>query len=790
MVGVKTKGKIKAAIVGVTMAISAVISPMSMVLNNEVEAASIDANFAKALQYSLYFYDANMCGTDVGERSALEWRDDCHTYDANVSTPYGTMDLSGGFHDAGDHVKFGLPEAYSAVTLGWGFYEFKDAYTSTGQAAHAQVILDHFAEYFRKSTVMEGGNVKAFCYQVGEGDSDHSYWGAPEAQTTARPAYFATPSNPATDIVGLTVAALAANYANFGNAEDLKYAKALYNFAKSNNKAVATEGSASFYVSKAWQDDMAFAAVWLYKATGESSYKTEAIGFRDSIKGSNPYWDESMNPWPYCWDGVWPGVNAMLGDWSLVEQNLTDATGSNYVFLAQWGSARYNTGLQMVGLIYDKYKGTDKYSSWAKGQMEYLMGNNNQNKCYIVGYNQYSVKYPHHRASSGTSDANITSPQKYVLVGALASGPEDAGGSHNDVTSNYIGNEVTIDYNAAFVGACAGLYLKYGSGQKVDSNIVGVKSTVVNPVTTPTTTVTTTTTTTTTSTSNTTTTPVTTGEGSNKLIVNKQMNRDLEGSKTVEIKIKDLIGPRDKIKSLVIELEASGNIGNYTGGYGFSVTDGYSKETDKNWFQSDNFNQSINSNSGTITLDIDSELGDYIAYDGNFVFGMWWSDQQLVTVKSVTATVETSPEVTTVTTTTPVITTPEVTTVTTTETPVTTTEAPATTTETTPVTTVTTVTTTETPVTTTETTTTTPPVTTPGIDKDKVLYGDVDLDGEVRLNDIIQFNKHFVGAVVLSPTARENANCVYDELLNMSDNMKIANYLVFKITQADLGPRK
>ena len=204
MAYVERKNKIKATLIGVTMAISAIVSPMTMALNTQVEAAAIDANFAKALQYSLYFYDANMCGPDVGEKNALEWRDDCHTVDANVSTPYGNMDLSGGFHDAGDHVKFGLPEAYSAVTLGWGFYEFKDAYTATGQAAHAQVILDHFAEYFRKSTVMEGNNVKAFCYQVGEGNSDHGYWGPPELQTTERPVYFATPSNPSTDIVGLT----------------------------------------------------------------------------------------------------------------------------------------------------------------------------------------------------------------------------------------------------------------------------------------------------------------------------------------------------------------------------------------------------------------------------------------------------------------------------------------------------------------------------------------------------------------------------------------------------------
>ena len=95
-----------------------------------------DKNFAKLLQYSLYFYDANMCGTDVTEESLLPWRGDCHIYDAkvpmqpisdltgtNMSASFmeankdildpdgdGFIDVSGGFHDAGDHVKFGMPE--------------------------------------------------------------------------------------------------------------------------------------------------------------------------------------------------------------------------------------------------------------------------------------------------------------------------------------------------------------------------------------------------------------------------------------------------------------------------------------------------------------------------------------------------------------------------------------------------------------------------------------------------------------------------------------------------------
>ena len=49
----------------------------------------VEINFAKALQYVLYFYDANKCGYDVDENGNpglkwLEWRGDCHVEDYNI----------------------------------------------------------------------------------------------------------------------------------------------------------------------------------------------------------------------------------------------------------------------------------------------------------------------------------------------------------------------------------------------------------------------------------------------------------------------------------------------------------------------------------------------------------------------------------------------------------------------------------------------------------------------------------------------------------------------------------
>lgn len=462
--------RLQAAMLSAAVIVSAIASPFvtSKYLASDVSAATIDANFAKALQYSLYFYDANMCGEYVGETSLFNWRDDCHTQDCSVKAPNGqTVDVCGGYHDAGDHVKFGLPQAYSASMLEWGYYEFPNAYSGAGQKGHFTTVTNYFANYFKKSTILDAsGNMQYFCYQVGDGDLDHSVWEAPEVQGSMhRPSFWASASNPATDIVSNTAGALALHYKNTGDADSLKYAKALYNFAKNNNKAVATQGVGGFYSSDSYLDDIAWAAVCLYAATGDSGYKSDASGYISSA-GYAP-----TTTWPLCWGSMWPAVNAMMGDFNTLKSQIGGATNSNSFYFADaWGSARYNTAVQLCALVAAKHTNDRNLANWAQGQMKYIMGENNQNKCYIVGYNQYTIKYPHHRASSGLSDANDTSPHKYLLLGALASGPEDPGGSHNDVTSNYKGNEVAIDYNAAFVGACAGLYEFFGAGQKADSN--------------------------------------------------------------------------------------------------------------------------------------------------------------------------------------------------------------------------------------------------------------------------------------------------------------------------------
>lgn len=392
-------------------------------------------NFQEALQLALCFYDANKCGDKVGEDGYYSWRDDCHVKDGviplqpmnpmptvnkgktdeelgdgqgigpgdegkkdpnlgdddpdlyvgvNMSEEFiaknkkwldpdgnGTLDLTGGWHDAGDHVKFGLPGSYSASTLGWGYYEFRDDYKNMGLAEHVEDELRWINDYFMKATFLDDdGKVVAYCYQVGEGNNDHNYWCAPELQVddtvvassscaVKRPAYFATTEMPASDQCAGAAASLAVNYLNFKDTdkeyaeECLKYAKALYDFARETHTEIWKPGEVptatslgydgGFYTSSYDYDELSWAAVWLYYCTEDYDYIDHIVAVDEETtndKGAHPYvgymkrimtdtgncW---QNIWVHCWDTVWGGVFAKLApvtntarDWYIFHWNL------------------------------------------------------------------------------------------------------------------------------------------------------------------------------------------------------------------------------------------------------------------------------------------------------------------------------------------------------------------------------------------------------------------------------------------------------------------------------------
>ena len=143
-----------------------------------------------------------------------------------------------------------------------------------------------------------------------------------------------------------------------------------------------------------------------------------------------------------------------------------------------------------------------------------------------------------------------------------------------------------------------------------------------------------------------------------------------------------------------------------------------------------------------------------------------------------TTTTETTTTTTATTTTTESITTTTATETTITESETTTTSAEITSTET--ITTVTETTVTESETTATETTTT-------KTDPD-IVYGDINLDGQITLLDVVYLNKSLAGSIKLSDSQTANADVCADSKINGSDADALLKYVVEAIKSLPVNP--
>ena len=87
-------------------------------------------------------------------------------------------------------------------------------------------------------------------------------------------------------------------------------------------------------------------------------------------------------------------------------------------------------------------------------------------KSYVVGFGNNFPKQPHHKAAACKSPPaecswstfnDVSQDNPHQLNGALVGGPKYANDQYQDIRTDYIMNEVTLDYNAGFQSAVAGL---------------------------------------------------------------------------------------------------------------------------------------------------------------------------------------------------------------------------------------------------------------------------------------------------------------------------------------------
>lgn len=457
--------------------------------------ASVNAQqYGEALQKSLLFYEAQQAGP-LPDWNRVEWRGDSVPDDgADVG-----LDLRGGWFDAGDHVKFGFPMAATTTLLAWGGVDYRQAYEQSGQMEHLlnnlRFVNDYFINAHPSPNVLYG--------QVGLGNQDHSFWGPAEVVhhkiPESRVAMKIDMDCPGPDLAAETAAAMASSAMVFEPEDStyaatlLDHARELYDFAENTTGEDGTDNAYSNCITDAQQfynstygvywDEMAWGAVWLWRATGEEQYRERALYYYD-LMGFENRTETPVYTWSLNWNDKAYAVYVLMADligderfhtdaqryldhWSIGDGTRTPG-GIAVVDSSGWGVNRYAANLAFLSLRYADVIGPDhhlydRYQNFGKQQIDYILGDNPLNLSYLIGYGDDYPTNVHHRGSHGSWADSLEVPeqQRHELIGAVVAGP-DNDTNYTEDRGDYVMNEVAVDYNSGFTGAVAALYDDYG----------------------------------------------------------------------------------------------------------------------------------------------------------------------------------------------------------------------------------------------------------------------------------------------------------------------------------------
>nr|KAG5691510.1 hypothetical protein BaRGS_017723 [Batillaria attramentaria] len=315
-------------------------------------AQDMKYNYAEVVQKSLLFYYAQRSGK-LPPDNPIPWRGDSALHDHGANGE----DLSGGWYDAGDNIKFNYPMAFSTTVLCWSLLEFRDAYSQAGQLENMYDTIRWTLEYFVKCHTKPN----ELYVQVGDAGRDHGTWTSPERMDESlRTSYKIDPSRPGSDIADETAAAMACGYMAFKEKDPtfadtlLEHSKQLYEFAKAHPSFYSNSVSeaAAYYRSYNYTDELTWGAMWLYRAVGGDNYLQDAEA--TYLPGA---------AWGFSWD-------------------------------------EKNNG-NMLGIKPDEYR------QWAMCQINYALGDTGRS--YVVGFGTNPPTRPHHRARSIVSSRVVWS---------------------------------------------------------------------------------------------------------------------------------------------------------------------------------------------------------------------------------------------------------------------------------------------------------------------------------------------------------------------------------------------
>jgi endoglucanase len=444
----------KAASAAITLAWLILFEGLLVAVNGNI-------NYKDALTKSLIFLEAQRSGK-LPPNTRLSWRGDSALDDGKDEN----VDLVGGYYDAGDNVKYGLPMAFTVTTLAWAAIAYKSELQANGETENVHSAIRWGTDYFIKASSRK----KRLYVQVGDPVQDHQCWIRPENMKTPRTVLKIDENTPGTVIAAETAAAMAASSIVFRE-KDRVYSRRLLNKAKLLFELARThkgsfDGECPFYCSySGYNDELLWAATWLFLATKRPVYLKYIQ--EESISASVS---------EFSWDLKYAGAQILLTELFLQGEKgletfkkqadsficsvLPDSpyhqiyiSPGGLIHLRDGANTQYVTGTALLLSVYgdtlakynekvtcgDKQFDSARLMAFAKQQMDYLLGENPKGRSYMVGFGPNPPVQAHHRGASVpqmSSDKIVNcamsftywftkdSPNPNELTGAIVGGPD------------------------------------------------------------------------------------------------------------------------------------------------------------------------------------------------------------------------------------------------------------------------------------------------------------------------------------------------------------------------------
>ncbi|WP_204745592.1 glycoside hydrolase family 9 protein [Glycomyces paridis] len=405
-----------------------------------------------------------------------------------------SLDVSGGWYDAGDHGKYVVNGGISVAQV-MGTYE-RALHADGGDAdrlgdgslripEHGDGVPDVLdearweMEFLLSMQVPAGEQLAGMAHHK---MSDEAWTGLPLLPADdPQPRYLGPPSTAAT----LNLAAAAAQCARLFSPYDEAFAaecrtaaETAWDAATANPDMLAQENvpaGSGGYGDAELDDEFYWAAAELFLTTGESAYE-------DFILGSQLHTDDVFDANGFGWQSVAPLARLQL---AAVPNSLADrervidsvvAAGEDYLArqaaspwdLAygqsgqfDWGSNSNVLNAMIVTAVAYDLSGDERFRDGVYAGLDYILGRNALNNSYVTGYGTHDSRNMHSRWYANQLDPTLPNPP----VGTISGGPNSVSstwdpvaqrwlqdctgqGCYIDDIGSFATNELTVNWNA------------------------------------------------------------------------------------------------------------------------------------------------------------------------------------------------------------------------------------------------------------------------------------------------------------------------------------------------------